>query len=436
MPRRNLWLIFGAVAVALACYRVTDRNPYGRYFSEIVSKIEQRYIDSVDQNQLWQGAVKGLIGQLSDPYSAYLPPTDAVRLGEQIDQKFAGIGIRVEPSPEGDRLVVISPIVGSPAYRAGVLAGDTIDKIDGQSTRGMTVGDAANRIRGLPGEAVRLTVIRKGEKNPIDLPPIKREIINIESVLGDTRDSDDQWDFLIHRDPNIGYIRIVNFGDQTANELADALRQLKTEGMQGLILDLRNNPGGLLNSAIDVCNFFLPAGKQIVTTRRRDESIEQEFTTRGGEKFLDIPMVVLINGNSASASEIVAACLQDHDRAKIIGERSWGKGTVQDVIDLHGGRGKLTLTTSSFWRPSGHNIHRRKGATETDEWGVSPQEGDEVKLTDEESLAWNKWRSDRDIVRPRNGVQQIGKENGGTLGDPLPNDPALKRAVEYLTDRL
>jgi carboxyl-terminal processing protease len=432
MPRRNYLVIFCAVVVSLLCYRAADRNPLGRSFAEVADLVERRYVGQVDRDALWSGAVRGMLGELGDPYSIYIDPKRAAELEEALSQEFAGIGIQLDDRLS--RLTVLSPIVGSPAYRAGVLAGDVIAKIDGQSTRGMKYADAAARIRGKPGEAVQLTLERPGQNQPIDLPPIKREVVNVDSVLGDTRDDRDKWNFLIQKNPNIAYVRIVTFGERTVEELKAALEKLRAEKVQGLVLDLRYNRGGLLPAARGVCNLLIPEGKPIVSTRGRDHQVLEKYAAEGGEKFLDFPIAVLVNEGSASASEIVAACLQDNGRAVVIGERSYGKGTVQNVIPLQGSLGVLKLTTADYWRPSEHNIQRHRDAKESDEWGVSPDKGMEVKMSEPDAQKWMLWRRDRDVVHPHH--PNIDASNSGDADTAFDHDVPLHRAVEYLQSQI
>ena len=199
------------------------------------------------------------------------------------------------------------------------------------------------------------------------------------------------------------------------------------------MLDLRYNPGGLLPAASGVCNFFIPEGKPIVSTRGREHQVLEKFAAEGGEKFLDFPIAVLMNDGSASASEIVAACLQDNGRAVVIGQRSYGKGTVQNVIPLPDNLGVLKLTTADYWRPSGHNIQRRHDAKDTDEWGVSPDPGMEVKTSDPDAQQWGLWRRDRDVVHPHHAEADGGKSSKSNDADAaIDHDAPLRRAVEYL----
>ena len=435
MPRRNLFVLFAAALVSLACYQTADRNPLGRYFSDVADLIEHRYVNNVDRATLWSGAVKGMLSELGDPYSEYFPPREAADFEELLTGEFGGIGVQVSVDQKTGLLTIISPIVGSPAYKAGILAGDVITAIDGKSTKGMKYEEATTRIRGTPGESVAITVERPGEKEPHTFS-VKREVIDVDSVLGDGRGPDDRWDFLIERNPNIGYIRIASFGERTVAEMQTAMEQLKSRGVQGLVIDLRNDPGGLLPAAKDVADMFLPEGKPIVSIKGRGQN-DRKYTASGkGEKFLDIPLVVLINDHSASAAEILAAALQDNGRAVIIGKRSYGKGTVQNVIELPGREGMLKLTTAGYIRPNGKNIHRQHDAKETDEWGVSPNDGFGVKLSTEEEKKWMEWRRDRDIVRPHEDHPAEADDAGGKIEDALKSDPPLLRAIEYIKSQL
>lgn len=433
MPRRNFIVILAVAAVSLACYQAADHNPLGRSFSEIADLIERRYVGQVDRSALWSGAVRGMIDTLNDPYSEYFDPKDAAQLEGLIDQQFGGIGVEVALDPDTKKLTVISPIAGSPAYKAGILAGDVITKIDGVTIADMRFPEAAQRLRGEPGSEVQLTVERAGQAEPIELPPIQRGLIQVDSVLGDLRGDDDRWNFLLRHNPNIGYVRIVNFGERTAKELLAAIKQLQSQNVQGVVLDLRDDPGGLLAAAAGVCDLFLPEGTPIVTVRGRDERVRLEHKATSGEKFLKLPLAVLVNGHSASASEIVAACLQDAGRAAIIGERTWGKGTVQNMIPLRSGQGMLKLTTADYWRPNGHNIQRPRDAKEGDEWGVTPAAANLVKMSDDDWKQWRLWRRDRDVVRPHGGANTGG---GATAKDDLRHDPPLRKAVELLEEQI
>jgi len=434
MPRRNYLTILAAVVISIVCYFAADRNPLGRSFSEVADLVQRHYVGRVDRQALWAAGVRGMLSELGDPYSEYINPAEAAEFDEILNQEFGGIGIYVDVDQDGKRPVVISPIVGSPAYKAGVLAGDVISKIDGQPTRELSYADATSRIRGKIGDVVKLTVERAGKAEPIDLPPIERQIINTDSVLGDTHDATGHWSFLLVGAPKIGYLRITSFGERTVGELKTALGELKSQGMQGLVLDLRNDPGGLVPAAVGVCELFLEPGKSIVSTRGRGGEIERRYAAGTGEKFLDFPMAVLVNEYSASASEIVAACLQDNGRAKIIGQRSYGKGTVQNFLRLSGHEGVLKLTTANYWRPSGKNIQRPANEKDSDQWGVSPDPGFEVKSSEEQFHQWMQWRRDRDRIRPADRTSDL--TGGSGRKDSSQHDRPLARAVEYLETQI
>jgi len=282
-------------------------------------------------------------------------------------------------------------------------------------------------LRGDDGQPVTLRVIRADEPEPIDYRLV-RAIIHVDSVLGDSRQRDNSWNFLLGRHPGIGYVRINSFGEQTVAEFAAAMQALsKQQQCRGLIIDMRNNPGGLLTSARDICDMFIQSGQVIVTTKDRDRRTREEYRGTGRGLYQKLPLVVLVNRGSASASEIVAACLQDQGRAKIVGQRTWGKGTVQHVIPVEGGQSVLRLTTASYWRPNGANIHRFRQSKDDDSWGVSPDEGCEVAMDDKQFTAWLEERRRRDVVYPRGKAPDERK-----IADAAEFDPYLKRALELL----
>jgi carboxyl-terminal processing protease len=254
----------------------------------------------------------------------------------------------------------------------------------------------------------------------------------VPSVLGDRRRPDGHWDYLIDPDKKIGYIRITSFIQKTADELKAALDELKEKGMKALILDLRDNPGGLLSSAVEVSDLFIAKGK-IVSTKGRNTP-EKVYEAEEDGTFRGFPMAVLVNEGSASAAEIVSACLQDHGRAVVVGQRSFGKGSVQNILDLEDGNSVLKLTVATYWRPSGRNIHKFKDAKDSDDWGVTPNPGMEVKLTPEEHLAWirNRIKRDKDLmtVTPR-----VKEGNGEKPKDEKPKDDEAKGEAKPFVDR-
>ncbi len=430
MPRRTLWLIFIVAVASIACYERADRNPYGRWFSEVLDTINHYYVEPVDEQKLFEGALSGMVGRL-DEYSAFLPRNQASQFQETIDQQYGGIGIEVNLEGENKELTVMSPLVGTPAYKAGVRAGDKIVAVDGKSTANRTLNDIVGWLRGKPGEPVTLSVLRAGQDNPLTFELVRAKI-KVDSVLGDLRTADGSWNFFLPGEDKIGYLRINSFGETTVQELNAALAWLTKRDCRGVILDMRNNPGGLLQGAEEVCDLFLPKGALIVTTRGRDERIRRTAEATGGGQYQTLPLVILVNDKSASAAEIVAACLQDHKRAKVVGERTWGKGTVQNVIPLEAGRSLLKLTIASYWRPSGQNIHRLESSIADDEWGVKPSPGHEVKLDQKETGAMEERRRRRDVLPP----MSPGESPAGPIDSPLDFDPQLKAAVELLQNEL
>jgi carboxyl-terminal processing protease len=314
-----------------------------KIFSDVIEQLENNYVEEVDSKELIQKAIQGMVQGL-DPHSAYLPPDALELLQDDTKGEFSGVGI-VITSRKG-MLTVVSPIEGTPAYRAGIKAGDIIYKVDGVSTKEITIGEAVKKIKGPQGTSVTLTMLRKGSSKPIDFKMV-RSVIPIESVK------------YIKLNSNFGYIRIYNFTEKTTYDLEDALDELESgeTELKGLIMDIRDNPGGLLPQAIGVSEIFLEEGV-ILSIKGRLEKHTQIFKAHKNEKKRGYPMVVLINGGSASASEIVAGALQDHKRALVLGTTSFGKGSVQTVKMLRDGSG-LKFTIARYYTPSGRSIQAK-----------------------------------------------------------------------------
>jgi carboxyl-terminal processing protease len=308
-------------------------------FTEVLTQIEKNYVEPEDSQKLIYGAIKGMVHCL-DPHSSFMTKEEYQELMMETSGSFTGIGIEI--TIRDNVLTVVSPIEDTPAYKAGLKAGDRIIKVEGKSTKDMGLMDAVKHIRGAKGTEVRLTVVRAGEDKPLEFS-IMRDVIPLISV---------RWYFL---SPDIGYIRISNFQNKTANELSSALDELERgSNLKGLILDLRNNPGGLLTQAVKVSDFFLDSGL-IVSTRGRNDSENSEVVAHRNKKERNYPIIVLVNGGSASAAEIVAGALQDNKRALILGTRTFGKGSVQIVLPLSDGSA-LRLTTARYYTPSGRSI--------------------------------------------------------------------------------
>ncbi len=313
-------------------------------FSKVFSSIKQLYVDETTNKELFDHAIKGMVNGL-DPHSNYLKPRQQQDLLENASGKFGGLGIVIDMKDEA--IQVVSPIDDTPAYRAGIQTGDLIIKIGDKPVRGMTLEDGVNLMRGEPNTDIKLTILRKNKKPFV--VNITRQIITITSVKG----------YLLEH--NIGYIRIASFQNPTINLLKEILERLVKENEQqltSLILDLRNNPGGVLNSAVDIANLFIDKEGLVVYTKGRIPSSNLKFKTKPGDIINGAPIVVLINEGSASASEIVAGALQDHQRAIIMGKASFGKGSVQTIIELPEGYG-LKVTTARYYTPLGRSIQAK-----------------------------------------------------------------------------
>lgn len=444
MPRRNVRAVLLVVAISLIFWRTSlNAKPrdemmelYGT-FVDAVEQVEANYVRPVNRKELLESALKGMLQNL-DEHSTYLSESDFKQFQKDLGESFSGIGVSVTIDTDSNRLKILAPLVGGPAYAAGVMAGDIVLDIDGNSTEGWTRDKAVEALTGRVGTPVKMTVMHPGAEKTESLS-MNRAIIELPSILGDIRKADDSWDFFIDKESKIAYIRLNGFYGDTDEDLKKVLEELKEQGMKGLVLDLRNNPGGRLDSAVEICDMFVEEGK-IVSTKGRNTRTTTHPATKGG--LFDaadgkgsevLPMAVLINGNSASASEVVSACLQDHSRAKIVGRRSYGKGSVQHIIQLDEGDSALKITVASYWRPSGKNIHRDpKRSKDTDEWGVTPDAGYDVKLTPEEFEDWYIARRDRDLISSHNPARPK-KDKDGKGDAPKPFvDKQLEKALEFV----
>ncbi len=439
MTRRSLLATVAVGGLCLYCLGRIQAQPkqprdemmelYG-VFVDAVEQVEANYVKPVSRKELLENALRGMLEDL-DPHSAYFSEAEWNQFRKQIEGSFTGIGVSITIDPDTHRLKVLAPLPGSPAYAAGVLPGDSILEIDGKPTEGLSHDKAIEAIQGRPGTQVTLSVLHPKAEKPVTLT-LSRAIIELPSVLGDVRKPDDHWDFMLDKDKKIGYVRITNFIQNTAGDLKKALDELTAQGMRGLVLDLRDDPGGLLSSAVEVADLFLDEGK-IVTTKGRNQR-DKVYEAEKDGTFRGFPMVVLINQHSASASEIVAAALQDHQRAVVVGQRSFGKGSVQNILPLDNGQSILKLTVATYWRPSGKNIHRFKDAKESDEWGVSPNPGMEVKLNRSEYESWAEARRQRDMISRLNPEKP--KETIDRGAEPAKHDKQLDKALEVIKSKL
>lgn len=447
--RRLRWLL-GIVGVSLLCLHSVQSAPEERYlqffevFADALEHAKSSHVDPPEEKVLLEGALRGVAKRL-DRYSDYIAPAELNRFRDEMRQEFGGIGIQI--GIVNDELRVSTPLRNTPAFRAGVQSGDRIVEIEGTPTAELLKGSprekmeqAVSKLKGRPGTDVRFTVVHEGSEEPITVT-VTRAIIHVDSVKGDAYMPTGDWDFFIDKEQKIAYVRIEQFHDNTAEELERILQSLREQGMKGMVLDLRFNPGGLLTTAVKTCDLFVSEGVIVSTQARNAAPVVYE--AHRPRTFEGFPVAVLINQRSASASEIVAACLQDHQRATLIGERTWGKGSVQNIIDLGDGRGAMKLTTASYHRPSGKNIHRFDDAKESDVWGVSPNDGLEVTLSDPQRLAgkgkaearrlelqaMGEWYADR---MRRDVMPRPGQSTPGAATE----DRQLKRALEHLRGEL
>jgi carboxyl-terminal processing protease len=400
-------------------------------FADAVDQVERNYVKGVSRRELFEAAIRGMLSKL-DPHSNYISPQDIDRFKTSVESQFGGIGIQV--GMEGGQLRVLSPLVGTPAYKAGVQAGDRILEIDGKSTEGIAnLDEAVSKLKGEAGTSVTLTLLHVGSRTPEKLT-ITREVVHVETVLGDKRKSDDRWDYMLDAEKKIGYIRVTAFSRETAHDLEAAIKELEAQKVQGLILDLRFNPGGLLTSAIEIADLFVTEGR-IVSTAGRNSS-ERVWEARKPGTYESFKMAILVNRYSASASEIVSACLQDHKRAVVVGERTYGKGSVQNVVELENGKSAMKLTTAGYLRPSGKNIDREVARDQgSEDWGVHPDDGFEVRLGDGEMVRLVNDRRQRDIVHARKTGEEKPEEKP-EKPERESTDRQLNKALEYLSGEL
>jgi len=313
-----------------------------KLFTEVLSIVQNQYVDEVPPKDLIYNAIKGTLRGL-DPHSSFLDPEMYREMQVETQGTFGGLGIEI--TLKDDILTVVTPIEGTPAHRAGIHSGDRIIRIEGIPTKDMSLPDAVKRMRGKPGTKVTITVVREDGKEPREVS-IVREIIRVQSVKSQMLE------------PGIGYIRLRQFQEQTAQDLDATIEKMTKAPLQGLVLDVRNNPGGLLQSAVDVAEKFIEDGKLVVYTEGRLKNQNMRFVARSRHAVLGFPMVVLQNNGSASASEIVAGALQDWGRALVVGTTSFGKASVQTIIPLADGSG-LRLTTAKYFTPKGRSIHSK-----------------------------------------------------------------------------
>ncbi|HCN64026.1 MAG TPA: S41 family peptidase [Pseudomonas sp.] len=407
-------LVFAAQPVAQPAAAASAKAPLPleelRTFAEVMDRIKAAYVEPVDDKTLLENAIKGMLSNL-DPHSAYLGPEDFAELQESTSGEFGGLGIEV--GSEDGNIKIVSPIDDTPASKAGIQAGDFIVKINGQPTNGLTMTEAVDKMRGKVGQKITLTLVRGGGA-PFDVT-LTRANIQVKSVKAQLLED------------GYGYIRITQFQVKTGEEVAAALAKLRKENgnkkLKGIILDLRNNPGGVLQSAVEVVDHFIKKGL-IVYTKGRLPNSELRFSATGKDLSEAVPLVVLINGGSASASEIVAGALQDQKRGVVMGTPSFGKGSVQTVLPLNNDRA-LKITTALYYTPNGRSIQAQ---------GIVPDiEVNRAKITREQD---NEYYKEADLQgHLGNGNGGADKPTGsGTKAKPMPQDDdyQLSQALSLL----
>src|SRR5664279_5663815 len=381
-------------------------------FGDVFERVRSDYVEKPDDSKLVESAISGMLTGL-DPHSSYMDAKSFRDMQVQTRGEFGGLGIEV--TMEDGLIKVVAPIDETPAAKAGVMANDIITQLDGDQVQGLTLNQAVEKMRGPVNTKIKLTIMRKGSDKPIELS-LTRDVIRVRAVRSEVKDDD------------VGYIRMTQFNEQTTDGLKKAIdditAKVSDDKLKGYILDLRNNPGGLLDQAISVSDAFLQKG-EIVSTRGRNAEETQRFNARPGDLTKGKPVIVLINGGSASASEIVAGALQDHKRVTVIGTRSFGKGSVQTIIPLGSGNGALRLTTARYFTPSGRSI-QAKGITPDIE--VLQDLPDEIKAKTDTSTKGE--ASLRGHLKGDEGKEQTGSQS--YVPPDQKNDKALIMAEELL----
>lgn len=360
MPKRNIvWILIAAV-IAVLLWQAPDAllrrdylyNKFGPLL-DVRVQILKHYVEPIDEEDLLRGAINGMIDRL-DPYSTYFSESEYQEFQQRTKGEFPGIGVHLA-NPPGMGLMVISPIEGTPAFRAGLRPGDRITHVDRTKTAGLTLDQCVKMISGPAGTSVTLTIQRPALEEPFEVS-ITRSVVNVPTVRGWARTADWKWDYMIDPKLRIAYLRITNFEGKTAEQCNQIISELLTkQQMRGLIIDVRDNPGGLLESVVSITKHFV-AGGRIVSTKSPNRP-EVLYMAAREETYPDFPLAILVNNGSASASEILAGSLRDHDRAVVVGEKTFGKGSVQEVLPVENNNGFIKLTTAYYYLPKGERIH-------------------------------------------------------------------------------
>lgn len=463
MPLRNLaWLIAVPAAVAaglaIAANAPAPDKDYRlvRQVVDVLAEVDAHYVrelSDADRQKLVEDMINGGLHQL-DPHSEYLNAEHLKAFETSSEGSYGGVGITLGVDPKTRLLKVASPMPGGPAYEKGLQAEDLIARVGDQSTENMTIDKARELITGPVGTPVTLTVRRDGRTPPEWDVTLTRAKIEMHPVGGPARRADDpaRWDWFVDPKDKIAVVRLKgSFNELTAKELRAAVAEIEAAGGRALVIDLRDNPGGLLSQAIEVADLFLPEGRIVSTRDRRGNerpySAKADGTVFQPQPGNPRPMAVLVNRNTASASEIVAAALQDAGRAVVVGERSYGKGSVQKLLRVGTDPpAALKLTTETYWRPSGKNIHRYPDAKESDEWGVRPDKDLEVPTTEAERLRYILEMMKLEYVAGKPGAGGAaprpmpvpkGADGKPLIDDSKPfEDRVLNKAVEVLREKL
>ena len=387
-------IITGASIIKSAqASRDESRYEYLQTFSQALSIVENNYVESVEDKTLMYGAIKGMLHEL-DPYSTFLDPRSYKEFQVETQGEFGGLGITI--GLRDKTLTVIAPLEDTPAFRAGIKAGDKIIKIEDENTMGMTLSEAVDILRGKPGTKVNITILRESRDKPFEVT-ITRAIIKIKSV---------KYKMI---EDNIGYVRLIQFQNNVSSELADALKDMDNQGAEAFIVDLRNNPGGFLSESIKVSSIFLKSKKSVVYTKDRNGREQHYNSSIFSHKETDKPLVVLVNEGSASASEIFSGAIQDHERGVLVGKKTFGKASVQSIINLKDGSA-IKLTTARYYTPDGRMIH---------ETGLEPDfavELEEVELTEEQK-------------------EKMAANSSAALAD-VENDSQLRFALKKIKEKM
>lgn len=426
MYRERIAWVFCTVAVVILAAQITavsstpvardDDYAFVRTLVDLQRQISGNYVKPVDPEKLRAAAINGMLEEL-DPFTVYVPASKQEDFDRLLEGTFKGVGVQLNQLDNGD-IEVVTPVDGSPAFKAGVMAGDVILKVNDQSVAGLRMSEAIKQIAGPLGSEVKLTV-RRATGETLDLSMTREEIV-IPTVRGWARNPDNTWDWYVRDDPRIAYLRVTQFTPETYDAAKAALEQLLRENVGGVVMDLRFNPGGRLDQALKLIDLLLESGTMLST--KGSHRPEQFAYARAEDTLPRFPLIVLVNEHSASASEIVAGSLMDNRRALVVGQRTYGKGSVQEVVPLEQDGGELKMTVAYYYLPSGRRVHREKDATD---WGVEPNIV--VEMDEQAQIKLQRERFEAELFRrptTKPTSQPSGEES---------LDPQLQRAVDTMT---